>query len=599
MGLIEGIRREIRFTRGIMRTLKRVSKLAPDLPMTAADMIERWARETPQATAITFESQAYSFQEYDQAGNQYARWAQAQSLARGACVAILMENRPEYLFAWLGVVKVGGVAALLNTNLTGEALAHTLKLSGARHLVLGAELVEAFESTRALLDPDLVVWTTGGVIAGTRDLDVELACHSPEPLEPNLREGMTAKDRCFLIYTSGTMGLPKAANISHLRFLMMANAFSAILSAKPSDKMYVVLPLYHTSGGICAIGSTLSVGGSIVLRRKFSTQYFWDDCSRYGVTLVEYIGELCRYLLNAPPHPLERAHKIRAMIGNGLRPEIWTRFQERFAIPRIVEFYGSTEGNVQLVNYDGKPGAVGRIPWYLRRRLTARIARIDPATGEILRDANGRCIEAKINEPGELIGRIPDDKQATLGRYEGYTDSRATGSRLMRDVFEPGDTWFRTGDLLNKDREGYFYFVDRVGDTFRWKGENVATSDVTRVLSAVPGVLEANVYGVKVPHTEGRAGMAALVVTPDVDINQVYLAIEKDLPPYSRPLFLRLTPSIESTGTFKHRKINLAEAGFDPEKITDRLFFLHPKTRGYVPLTEHSYGEIEAGSLKF
>jgi fatty-acyl-CoA synthase len=359
--------------------------------------------------------------------------------------------------------------------------------------------------------------------------------------------------------------------------------------------MYNVLPLYHSSGGICAVGVAFTAGGALVLRRKFSVHEFWDDCFRYKPTFFQYIGELCRYLLNAPPSPHERDHHLRAITGNGLRPEIWAQFQKRFAIPKIVEFYGATEGNVSMLNYDGKVGAVGRIPHYLRNVLTTRIVRFDVEHEVPVRNAEGFCIECAPNEAGEAIGKITQEPGKN---FEGYTKVADTQKKVLHDVFEKGDAWFRTGDLMKQDAEGYFYFVDRIGDTFRWKGENVATSEVSEALGVIPGIEEANVYGVSVPGMDGRAGMAALVVNGDFHLETLSQKLESTLPSYARPVFVRLLPQMEITGTFKQRKVELVKEGFDPSAIAEPLYWLDPATYKYEPLTAAAYADICSGRVK-
>ena len=576
------------------RLLRRVGKLKPDSPDTVADIIERWARDRPDNVAIYFEDKHYSYRDYDRAANRYARWAQGLGLKKGDVVALLMENRPEYLFAWAGLVKIGVVAALINTNLKERALAHSIAVAEARYLVLGAELADNFATCIDDLTAPLKVWTTGGVVQGTENLDAALAVQSSDPLPAGARAGLVAGDKCFYIYTSGTTGLPKAANMSHLRIQNMMHSFAAAMRSTERDRMYVVLPLYHSAGGVCAIGSTLTSGGSVIIRRKFSATQFWDDCVKYGATQFQYIGELCRYLLNAPPHKLERKHKLRIVMGNGLRPEIWSGFKARFRIPKIIEFYGATEGNVALVNVDGKVGAVGRIPRYMRNILTTRLVLFDVEREEPVRRTDGFCVECKPGEVGEAIGRIDPER----GRFEGYTKSAETEKKILRDVFAKGDDWFRTGDLLKQDAIGYFFFIDRIGDTFRWKGENVATSEVAEAISIFPGVKEANVYGVKVPGTDGRAGMASLVVEGTLDLAKFKAHVERNLAAYARPIFLRLQPEIEVTGTFKHRKIELVKEGFDPRAIKDQLYFMDPVDGRYVTLTVELYDRIMAGEVR-
>src|SRR6185312_15596582 len=330
-------------------------------------------------------------------------------------------------------------------------------------------------------------------------------------------------------------------------------------------------------------------------RRKFSVQEFWTDCHKYRPTFFQYIGELCRYLLNAPQGPHERDHAIRAITGNGLRPEIWKAFQTRFAIPKIIEFYGATEGNVSMLNYDGKPGAVGRLPFYVRSIVATRIVRFDVEKEMPVRGPDGFCIECADGETGEAVGQMRDEAGAN---FEGYTGKADTEKKLLRDVFAKGDVWFRTGDLMRRDALGYFTFVDRIGDTFRWKGENVSTGEVTEVLGVVPGIAEANVYGVAVPGQDGRAGMAALVVKPDFDPAVLAQALARDLPAYARPVFLRLTPAIETTGTFKQRKIELVREGFDPARIIDPLYWRNPESGAYERLDTARYAAIAAGTVR-
>jgi fatty-acyl-CoA synthase len=409
------------------------------------------------------------------------------------------------------------------------------------------------------------------------------------------RDGVVGKDRAFFIYTSGTTGLPKAANFSHMRMLFMMSGFIGALTPKPSDRIYDPLPLYHATGGVCAVGVALLSGASVILKRKFSLGEFWSDIHKYDATIFAYIGELCRWLLNAPPGPHERDHHLRVITGNGLRPEIWKRFQDRFAIPRIVEFYGATEGNVSMLNYDGTLGSVGRVPDYLQWLLPTRVVRFDVEREMPVRGPDGLCIECGPEEAGEAVGRL----SMRAGRnFEGYTKKGETEKKILRDVFARGDAWFRTGDLMRRDEHGYFYFVDRVGDTFRWKGENVATSEVAQALSSVPGIRETNIYGVHVPGHDGRAGMAALVVDGSFDIAGLGGRLESHLPAFARPLFLRLQPQIEVTGTFKQRKVDLVREGFDPSAIADPLYWYDTSAHRYEKLDASIYNAIAENRLK-
>ena len=594
MEFIDALAREATYISSVGRTLLRMRHVKPDSPTTIADIVEGFARQAPESPALLCEDTVMSYRGLDAAANRYANWARGLGIGRGDVVALLMENRPEFIAAWLGIVKLGAVAALINTNLRGQPLAHSITVAGARHLVLGVELADFYAEARALIAVPPTAWITGGTASGGENLDAALAA-SAVTLDPSVRAGLTCKDLAFYIFTSGTTGLPKAANISHMRMLFMMYGFAGGLNAGPSDRMYNVLPLYHTAGGICAVGVALTAGGSLVIRRKFSAHEFWQDCHRYRPTFFQYIGELCRYLLNAPPEPHETDHSLRAITGNGLRPEIWPAFQKRFAIPKIIEFYGATEGNVSMLNYDGKVGAVGRIPSYMRSIMTTRIVRFDVEHEMPVRERNGFCIECDANETGEAIGKITDEPGKN---FEGYTKKEDTQKKILRDVFEKGDAWFRTGDLMKRDEHGYFYFVDRIGDTFRWKGENVSTNEVAEALGVIDGIKEANVYGVSVPGMDGRAGMAALVVAPGFDVAGLAARLAGSLASYARPIFIRIRPEMEITGTFKLRKVDLVKEGCDPGTISDPLYVLQPQAERYVPLDVAGYEEILSGNVK-
>lgn len=595
MAIFKAISREAAYISSVARTFYRMRHVKPDSKITICQIVEGFAAKTPRAPAIHYLERTISYRELDEAANRTARWATSQGVKKGDVVALLMENRPEFIMTWLGLLKTGAIVAMVNTNLRGAALAHCIAIAKARHLVLGSELAAPYAEASAGLESPPAVWVTGEASAapnGAHDLDAALAQQSSDAVP---HPGTICDDKAFYIFTSGTTGLPKAANISHMRMLFMMYGFAGALASRASDCMYIPLPLYHSSGGICAVGVALTAGGSMVIRRKFSVQEFWDDVSKYRVTLFQYIGELCRYLLNAPPHPLERAHHMRAITGNGLRPEIWPAFQARFKIPKIVEFYGATEGNVSMLNYDGKIGAVGRIPPYMRKMMKTRIVRFDIEHEIPVRGPDGFCIECADGETGEAIGQITQEPGQN---FEGYTKKEDTQKKILRDAFEKGDAWFRTGDLMKQDAHGYFYFVDRIGDTFRWKGENVATSEVAEALSVVPGVKEANVYGVAVPGTDGRAGMAALVTSAQFAPEKLAEALANNLPEYAKPVFLRLQPELEVTGTFKQRKVELVKDGFDPHAITDPIYMRDPETGQYEMLSDERYRAVMESRVK-
>jgi fatty-acyl-CoA synthase len=335
-----------------------------------------------------------------------------------------------------------------------------------------------------------------------------------------------------------------------------------------------------------------------VLRDKFSAREFWDDVVRWDCTLFQYIGELCRYLINTPPSPSESRHRIRLCCGNGLRPDVWPQFKARFRLPHILEFYAATEGNCSLFNFEGKEGAVGRLPWFLSHRFPIKVVRFDVEKEEVVRNAAGFCIECGVNETGELIGQIVNDPARPGNRFEGYADKGATEKKILHNAFARGDAWFRTGDLMRKDADGYFYFVDRVGDTFRWKGENVSTAEVAQMIGRFPGVLEVNVYGVRLPGKDGRAGMAALIIDRGFDLAAFHAHLVKSLPDYARPLFVRIRNEIEVTGTFKQKKVELVAHGFDPSQTHDTIYFNDPESAGFVKVDPVLFNRIQSGQLR-
>jgi fatty-acyl-CoA synthase len=417
------------------------------------------------------------------------------------------------------------------------------------------------------------------------------------PLNSTERRGVTIDDRALLIYTSGTTGLPKAASISHRRILNWGGWFAGLTNASPEDRLFDCLPLFHSVGGVVAPCSMLAAGASVVLSDKFSASAFWRDVVRWDCTLFQYIGELCRYLLKAPTSEFEKQHRLRLACGNGLRGDIWEDFQARFSIPQILEFYAATEGNFSLYNVEGKPGAIGRVPRLLAHRFPAAIVRVDAETLTPLRTVEGLCIACAIGEAGEAVGRIGTADDAG-GRFEGYTNATETEKKILRDVFAKGDAWFRTGDLMKIDDGGFFHFVDRLGDTFRWKGENVATSEVNEAILECPGVIDATTYGVAVPGADGRAGMAAIVTDASFDLAAFPDHLSRRLPPYACPVFVRLSTALEATETFKQKKQDLIRAGFDPRNVADPLFFRDVKSGDFLPLDAESFAQLSQGTIR-
>src|ERR1700676_25089 len=556
-----------------LKAIELTSRIEANPRRLFADVVEDWAAREPDRPSLVSDIETLSYRGLAERVNRYARWALSAGIAPGDTVCLFRPGCPDYIAAWLGITKVGGVAALINTKLVGPSLSHCINVAAADHVILGRDLAAVFEEAAPRLKRVPKIWLHGS--ADGTGIQAVLDRLDGGPLTPSERRGVTINDRALLIYTSGTTGLPKAASVSHRRILNWGGWFAGLTDASPQDRLFDCLPCYHSVGGIVAPCSMLSAGASVVLSDKFSVSTFWHDIVRWDCTLFQYIGELCRYLLKTPVSEFESQHRLRLACGNGLRGDIWEAFQARFAIPRILEFYAATEGNFSLYNVEGKPGAIGRIPPLLAHRFPAAIVRIDLDAGTPVRTEDGLCIPCARGEVGEAIGRIGTADDGG-GRFEGYTDAAATEKKILRDVLAKGDAWFRTGDLMRLDEGGYFHFVDRVGDTFRWKGENVATSEVTQAVVDCPGVVEATTYGVEIPGADGRAGMVAVVVDEGFDLRTLQHHLSSRLPSCACPVVVRICAALDTTETFKQKKQDLTREGFDPRLVKDPLFSRDP-----------------------
>jgi fatty-acyl-CoA synthase len=585
---------ERKVSRAWLRALELTSPVMAAPWRTFPVVVEELAERFGDAPALLTDDETLSFRALANRANRYARWALTLGLEKGDTVCLLMANQPEYMAIWLGITRVGGVVALVNTYLTGASLAHCIDVVDPAHIIVASDLAETLERARPLLATRATIWRHG---AGAPDHDMAdaVADLSDAALAADERRPVSIDDRALYVYTSGTTGMPKAAKISHHRLMMWTHWFAGMMETQPGDRMYNCLPMYHSIGGAVATGAVLVTGGSVVIREKFSVSRFWDDIARFDCTLFQYIGELCRYLLLAPPHPREAAHRLRLCCGNGLRGDIWEAFKERFAIPQILEFYAATEANVSLFNVEGRPGAIGRMPPFIAHRSTLALVKFDIGRGMPVRDENGFCVRCAVNETGEAIGRISSDAGA---RFDGYTDGAATEKKVLRDVFKRGDAWFRTGDLMRQDEANFYYFVDRVGDTFRWKGENVATSEVAAAITAFPGIADANVYGATIPGAEGRAGMAEIVCRGPIDLLAFRDHLAQHLPRYAHPVLLHLRDEIDVTPTFKPLKRGSALDSWDQETCPDGLYVNDPEQRAYVPLDQELYARIRAGRMQ-
>ena len=598
MTFFDRLRDDARFAAGAWRSLRQTIPIARHPTRVFPMLIEDAAARHGDRPALISDTETLSYRELDARANRYARWALAQDIAKGEVVCLLMPNRPEYLAIWLGITRAGGAVALLNTHLDGRSLMHCIDLVSPAHVIGEGTLTGGLLGGAPYLRSKPKIWSHGGGIDALPRIDLAVGELDGGPLSAAERRPLTIEDDALFIYTSGTTGLPKAAKINHYRLMLASVGFAGVMGTRATDRMYDCLPMYHTTGGVVATGALLVRGGSVVIREEFSASAFWDDVVRHDCTIFQYVGELCRYLLHAPARQGEATHRLRLACGNGLRPDIWSAFQQRFRIPRIIEFYAATEGNVTLFNFEGRPGAVGRLPRLLDRRFPVRIVKFDVEREAPVRDARGFCILCGPDEVGEVIGQIVNDPLMPTNRFEGYADAADSERKILRDVFAPGDAWFRTGDLMRRDKRGYFYFVDRIGDTFRWKGENVSTAEVAGSICRFAGICDATVYGIMVPGHEGRAGMAAIVAEGALDLAALRTHLRAELPGYARPLFLRIRREIEMTMTFKQKKIDLVAQGFDPAATSDAIYFDDPRQGTYVRVEPALHREIVEGKIR-
>jgi fatty-acyl-CoA synthase len=573
------------------RGYARIGGYRRDQPYSVADLLEERAADAADTAFIVFEGRTLTFGELNRGANRVAHAALVAGLKPGSVVALMMDNRPEFPLVWLGLAKVGIVTALLNTSARGRVLQHALEQTRAAALIYGSECADRVATLAQSELPALLfesLHPDGAPAARAtlrpRSLEAEMA-EAIDADPPRVhRAAVRLGEPLYYIFTSGTTGLPKAALMSHLRFLNAGGVIAGFLELTRADVLYNVLPLYHGAGGMVVVSAALHVGIPIVLRRRFSASEFWTDVRRHGVTAWYYIGELCRYLLNQPPQPNDRDHTLRRMSGAGLKAQVWRQFQQRFGIEFICEGLGSTEANYGLTNVDGRIGSVGRLPYPERSNI--RVVRYDADAAQYPRESDGTLVLCRPGEVGELIAEVLDGPGAA-GYFEGYTSAQATEAKLLRGAFRPGDRWVRSGDLVRFDADDYFYFVDRVGDTYRWKGENVSTDEVAAVLGQFEGPAVVNVYGVRIPGTEGRAGMAALTYMDAARFDPVafHAHAASRLADYAVPLFVRIAAEADLTTTFKLRKTDLQRAGYDPERSGDPLFVRDARAGRYVPLT--------------
>ncbi|XP_053221095.1 long-chain fatty acid transport protein 2 isoform X1 [Podarcis raffonei] len=584
----------------LVRVAQRSRRAASRVPpRTLVEVFRQRARQAPQKPMLLFREEVYTYEQVERRSNQVARALREHAgLRQGDTVALFLGNQPAYVWLWLGCAKLGCAMACLNCNIRARSLVHCFQCSGAKVLLADPELASAIEEVLPALKEENVTIYYLSRTSETEGIDSfidKMDAASDEPIPVSWRSNVTFKSPALYIYTSGTTGLPKAALITHERTLLACGLIiaSGVTSA---DVIYTALPLYHSAALLIGVHGCILQGATLALRSKFSATQFWDDCRKYNVTVIQYIGEVLRYLCNVPKKDNDRNHRVRIALGNGLRADVWREFIRRFGNIRIFEFYAATEGNVGFVNYTGKIGAVGRLNYLHKKIMRYDLIKYDVEKDEPFRNEDGYCIKVPKGEVGLLVCKI-----TRFAPFSGYVGAKSqTEKKKLRDVFQKGDLYFNSGDLLMIDHNNFIYFHDRVGDTFRWKGENVATTEVADILGLINFIQEANVYGVPIPGHEGRIGMASIRLTDgcEFDGGQLYKHVVDYLPAYARPCFVRIQDAIEVTGTFKHRKVQLAQEGFDPAAIKDTLYFLNDKEKTYVPLTEDIYNSICSNQLK-
>ncbi|MEC7815981.1 MAG: long-chain-acyl-CoA synthetase [Pseudomonadota bacterium] len=566
--------------------------------LTLGTLVQNNAEKYPRRPAILYEDRVVSWRDLDAWSNRIAHYLKDQGLVKGDAVAVLLENRPELLALVVGAAKIGVACAMLNTAQKGKVLAHSIELIQPRLLIAGEECLSTIQTVAdklALNHPrpcQFVADTNtlslfGDEPEGFTNLARDVSRYPSTA--PVLSNPPAMGDTAVYLYTSGTTGLPKAAPGSHRKFVRAYGGFGLLsLAMEPDDVLYCTLPLYHGTALLVCWGSVLAGGSAIALRRKFSASAFWDDVRHYQATTFGYVGELCRYLLNQPATAQDRNHTLNKMIGNGLRPSIWTEFKERFGIEKVAELYASSEGNIGFSNFFNMDNTVGfsTAPY--------RLVRFHEGTRDPIRNDRGRLEEVPKGEPGLLIGEI-----TKKWAFEGYTQKDATEKSILRDGFKRGDAWFNTGDVLRDIGCRHLQFVDRMGDTFRWKGENVSTTEVENILDGSGLVQEAIVYGVEIPGTNGKAGMVTLVPQADFDMDRLHAYLRDNLPGYAVPVFVRVTDAIEKTGTFKYRKVDIQKLGYSLNREGDSVFALLPGSSGYTLLDSALVDRIDGGLVRF
>ncbi|XP_047041487.1 long-chain fatty acid transport protein 4-like [Helicoverpa zea] len=575
--------------------------------LTLPDIFHDVVKRHPDKPCFLFQNEVWSFKEVEDYSLRVTAVLKAQGIKKGNIVGLLVNNCPQQPALWMGIARLGAVTPLINTNQRGNALIHSINVAKCDALIISEEYQAAIQEIAKDLSPSLKLFKfsqralnpSNPRVEGSGDgiTDFTNLLETTPPAPWTLADADGFQGKLLYIYTSGTTGLPKAAVISNARFVFMATGLY-YMGLEGNDVFYCPLPLYHTAGGVISIGLAIIMGCTVAIKSKFSASQYFPDCVKYKATAAHYIGEMCRYVLATPPSPADTQHNVRVIYGNGLRPQIWKDFVKRFNIKAVTEFYGATEGNANIANVDGTPGAIGFVSRIFPKVYPIAIIKVNQETGEPIRDSRGLCQLAQPNEPGVFIGKIQAHNPAR--QYLGYVDKAASEKKVVKDVFQFGDAAFISGDILTADEFGYLFFRDRTGDTFRWRGENVSTTEVEAAISRVAEHRDAVVYGVLVPNTEGRAGMCGIVdVDGTLDLEILARNLARDLPVYARPVFIRVMDSLDMTGTFKMKKTDLQKDSFDPKLAKkDKLYYLDVKQGRYLPLGIEEYEKIISGQIR-
>ena len=585
----------------ILSGLKQAYLRTPASPTGLGIAFEKAVKRNPQGIALLFEDQSYSYRALNEWANQIAHYYLSLGAKKGDVIAVMVENRPELIATIVALAKIGVTIALVNTSQVGKVLAHSINLVNPIAVIAGEEVRAAIDEIRQDLNvaQDRFHWFADQETrkhAGTAPKDyVNLAQQIDQfpKFNPSTTRTVTGKDGLFYIYTSGTTGLPKAVIFTHSRWTLAYGTYGHILNLGKDDVMYVTLPLYHATGVVVCWCGVIAGSATLAVRRKYSTSAFWKDVQKFNASAIGYVGELCRYLIDAPTTELDRAHRVTKMIGNGMRPNIWGKFKERFGVQEVLELYASSEGNVGFSNIFNFDNTVGFSP------TPYAIVEFDKEKNELVRDKKGHCKKVKTGEVGLLIGKI-----TSRSPFDGYTDPEKNKSVILKDVFTKGDSYFNTGDLVRDIGFRHAQFVDRLGDTFRWKGENVSTTEVENMVCEYDKIAEAVVYGVEIPNTNGRAGMAAITLVDGEELNEADLSamvnvFKKCLPSYAIPVFLRVQAKVETTGTFKYQKNKLKEDAFNPAKTSERLLVLLPGATAYCDVNAEIFNNIQNYQYRF